>query len=159
MASNLQVNQNLTATAQPVKDQNGTTSPLTLAVDQVGIGTTTPNPGTKLDVAGQVVVLSDTNPLYFTSEWRGMPSAELNAAEISNNTTTHKTLMIVGNYSAGSDRRVSVWDTLQVGSELHLLNDLNPLHFTSVWKGWPSTGVNHAEICNDTTDHKALMIV
>jgi hypothetical protein len=49
MAS-LQVEQALSATAQPVKDQNGNTSPLTLSTNNVGIGTTTP--AGKLAVTG-----------------------------------------------------------------------------------------------------------
>jgi hypothetical protein len=48
--ANLQVDQNLNATAQSVKDQNGNTSPLALSTDKVGIGTT--NPAQKLDVTG-----------------------------------------------------------------------------------------------------------
>ena len=50
MALNLQVENAVSATAQPVKDQNGKTSPLTLSTDKVGIGTTTP--GGKLAVTG-----------------------------------------------------------------------------------------------------------
>ena len=42
MASNLQVENVLTATAQSVKDQNGKTSPFTLSTDKVGVGTTEP---------------------------------------------------------------------------------------------------------------------
>ena len=50
MTTNLQVDEKLSATAQPVKDQNGVSSPLALSTDQVGIGTTTPRH--KLDVVG-----------------------------------------------------------------------------------------------------------
>src|SRR5258707_1234861 len=42
MSSNLQLANALSATAQPVKDQNGKTAPLTLATDKVGVGTTDP---------------------------------------------------------------------------------------------------------------------
>ena len=42
MASNLQVENVLSVTAQSVKDQNGNTSPLTLSTDKVGIGATNP---------------------------------------------------------------------------------------------------------------------
>jgi hypothetical protein len=125
MASNLQVDQNLTATAQSVKDQNGKTSPLTLSVDRVGIGTATPEPTTKLDVAGEVQILTDSNPIHFTSVWRGWPSNGTNHAEICNDTTDpeHKTLMIVGNYSANLGRRVSVWDRLEVNGILKVIGD------------------------------------
>jgi len=80
MATNLQVEKAISSTAQPVKDQNGTTSPLTLAVDRVGIGTATPEPSTKLDVAGEIKILTGSNPIHFTSVWRGWPSGEKNAA-------------------------------------------------------------------------------
>lgn len=46
MAINLQVENAVSATAQPVKDQNGNTSPLTLSTDKVGLGT--PNPTQRL---------------------------------------------------------------------------------------------------------------
>ena len=53
MATNLQVEKAVNSAAQSVKDQNGNTSPLTLATDKVGIGTT--NPQGKLDVGGNIV--------------------------------------------------------------------------------------------------------
>jgi Chaperone of endosialidase len=49
-----------------------------------------------------------------SSGWTGFPDAVTNQAEISNDTGTYKTLMIVGNRSAGVGRRVSVWDRLEV---------------------------------------------
>jgi hypothetical protein len=42
MATNLQVDQVLSATAQSVKDEEGNTSPLSLSTDRVGIGTASP---------------------------------------------------------------------------------------------------------------------
>jgi hypothetical protein len=50
MALNLEVEQSLDATAQPVKDQNGNASPLALSTAAVGIGTT--QPASPLTVAG-----------------------------------------------------------------------------------------------------------
>jgi hypothetical protein len=50
MAVNLQVDQDLNTTAQPVKDQNGNTSPLAVSTDAVGIGTASPRK--KLHVVG-----------------------------------------------------------------------------------------------------------
>jgi hypothetical protein len=50
MAINLQVDQDLNATAQPVKDSNGNTSPLAVSTDAVGIGTASPRK--KLHVVG-----------------------------------------------------------------------------------------------------------
>jgi hypothetical protein len=52
MALNLQVENAVSAIAQPVKDQNGNTSSLTLSTDKVGIGTGTTNPAPKLEVVG-----------------------------------------------------------------------------------------------------------
>ena len=42
MALNLQVKQAISSTAQPIKDQHGNTSSLTLSTDKVGIGATNP---------------------------------------------------------------------------------------------------------------------
>jgi hypothetical protein len=67
-----------------------------------------------LDVAGNVQILTGSNPIRFTAGWTGFPSSVANGAEISNDTSTYRTLMIVGNYSAGLGRRVSVWDRLEV---------------------------------------------
>ena len=50
--ANLQVDQDLNATAQPVNDQNGNSSPLALSIDKVGVGTT--GPVATLDVQGEI---------------------------------------------------------------------------------------------------------
>src|SRR5262245_15467683 len=84
----------------------------------VGIGTATPSD--KLDVAGALRVLTGSNPIRFTSAWSGFPDPVLNQAEISNDTGSFKTLMIVGNKSAGVGRRVSVWDVLEVNGNLNV---------------------------------------
>jgi hypothetical protein len=55
-------------------------------------------------------VLSNSNPIRFTAGWTGFPDTVTNQAEISNDTGSFQTLMIVGNRSAGLGRRVSVWD-------------------------------------------------
>src|SRR5256886_13541639 len=50
----------------------------------------------------------------FDCDWSSdVCSSDLNRAEISNDTGTYKTLMIVGNGSAGQGRRVSIWDRLR----------------------------------------------
>lgn len=81
----------------------------------LGIGS---NPAQdKLDVAGNLRILSNTNPIRFTSSWSNFPDAVTNQAEICNDTRDYKTLMIVGNKSAGEGRRVSVWDKLEVNGD------------------------------------------
>lgn len=84
----------------------------------VGIGATSPQD--PLDVAGAVRFNSSSNPLRITSAWSGFPDGANNRAEISNDTGTYRTLMIVGNKSNdGSTRRVSIWDRLEVnGNQL-----------------------------------------
>jgi hypothetical protein len=62
MALNLQVDQDLTAGAQSIKDENGNTSPLVVSTDRVGIGN--PSPRGTLDVFGlgdHLVRITDTN--------------------------------------------------------------------------------------------------
>lgn len=203
-----------------------------------------------LDVDGSLRILSGKNPLRFTSVWSGFPDNKINGAEISNDITNHKALMIVGNQSAGQGRKVAVWDrldvngflyvngkmqasqeiipsagngehngiifpanpggggydlawikyyprkgedcTLEIGTSndandhislnasgnvgistlnpadkldvaggLRLLtgDNQNPIRFTSGWTGFPDQANNRAEISNDTTNHKTLMIV
>jgi hypothetical protein len=89
----------------------------------VGIGTRTP--ADKLDVAGILRILTGSNPIRFTSGWSGFPEGATNQAEISNDTGTYKTLMLVGNRSAGSVRRVSVWDRLEVNGDLQVTGTIS----------------------------------
>jgi microcystin-dependent protein len=96
----------------------------------VGIGTKTP--GAKLHVAGalkatestdlggQVNILTLSNPIRFSSTWTGFPDSITNGSEICNDTTSHKTLMIIGNRSAGNPRSVSIWDVLNVKGNLNV---------------------------------------
>jgi hypothetical protein len=100
---------------------------------KVGIGTT--DPKDSLDLAGGARILTDSNPIRFTSGWSMFPNVatkdkatdKKNRAEISNDTDSYKELMIVGNASAGTEnplgtdwlqRRVGVWDRLDVHGEL-----------------------------------------
>ncbi|HJQ29583.1 MAG TPA: tail fiber domain-containing protein, partial [Rubrobacter sp.] len=95
------------------------------ASGNVGVGTTTPASGNKLDVAGNLRILTGSNPVRFTSAHSGFSNNVTNQAEISNDTGTFRSLMIVGNRSGnlagpGLGRRVSVYDTLEVNGTLRM---------------------------------------
>ena len=71
--------------------------------------------------AGLEITTGDANGnnpasrLKISGNWTGFPDNKTNAAEIANDTTgTYKKLMIVGNKSAGAERKVGVWDKLDV---------------------------------------------
>ncbi|HLL45254.1 MAG TPA: tail fiber domain-containing protein, partial [Longimicrobiaceae bacterium] len=80
----------------------------------LGIGGVDPTED-RLVVNGGIRILTDGNPIRFTSGWSGHTDAK--KAEIANDTGEHKTLMILGNSSSGT-RRVSVWDRLEVNGVL-----------------------------------------
>lgn len=82
----------------------------------VGVGTATPED--RLDVAGAARINANSNPIRFTAGWSG--HADADKAEIANDTGAYKSLMIVGNSSAGAGRTVSVWDKLEVHGALKL---------------------------------------
>jgi hypothetical protein len=73
-----------------------------------------------MDVTGNVEFLTASNSIRVSSAWTAFPDSVTNRAEISNDTGTYRTLMIVGNRSAGLGRRVSVWDRLEVNGNLHV---------------------------------------
>jgi len=89
----------------------------------VGIGMSAPND--KLDTFGWMRILSGTNPIRFTSSWSGFPDQSSKHAEFCNDTTNYKTLMIVGNRSAGQGRKVSIWDRLDVNGPLVVNGNLH----------------------------------
>jgi hypothetical protein len=91
----------------------------------VSIGTGTLPPVDKLDVAGNLRVLTDSNPIRFTAKWSNFPHTEKNGAEISNDTDVYKALMLVGNRSGnGNIRRVNIWDQLIVSGDLFVTGRL-----------------------------------
>ncbi len=97
-----------------------------MASGNVGIGIISPDD--KLDVAGNLRILTGSNPIRFTSAWSGFPDGTdvTNQAEISNDTSGYKTLMIIGNKSNDkATRRVSVWDRLEVNGTLHVTSGLS----------------------------------
>jgi hypothetical protein len=105
----------------PLKDDNSLEPRLSVRSDgKVGIGAeavTDP-----LEVSGNLRVNTGSNALRFTSSWSGFPDGSLSQAEICNDTGFFKTLMLVGNRSGrigqGLQRRVSVWDRLEVNGDL-----------------------------------------
>jgi hypothetical protein len=76
-------------------------------------------------IRGQTNILTGSNPIRFSSAWTGFTEDKTNGAEISNDTSGHKTLMIVGNKSNGGGRRVSVWDILEVNGSFQVNNNGN----------------------------------
>ncbi len=90
-----------------------------LRVTQGNVGIGEINPADSLDVSGGARFLSGSNPVRFTSAWSNFPAGAIDRAEISNDTGSYKTLMIIGNRSDNASiRRVSVWDRLEVNGTL-----------------------------------------
>lgn len=68
-----------------------------------------------LDVVGNARVGSGTTVLRFTSQFENFPSGGTGRAEIANDTTNERTLLLAGNRSGNANvRRVSVRDRLEV---------------------------------------------
>ena len=61
---------------------------------------------------------SETNKIRFSNKWTGFPDNATDKSEISNDTDGFKKLMIVGNKSAGGERKVGIWDKLDVHGNL-----------------------------------------
>jgi hypothetical protein len=75
----------------------------------------------KLNVADNLIAdknFSQTNNIRFSNKWTGFPDNATDKSEISNDTDGFKKLMIVGNKSAGGERKVGVWDKLDVHGNL-----------------------------------------
>ena len=65
-------------------------------------------------------IITGSNPMKFSSRWSGFPDNKNNGSEIANDVNDYKQLMIVGNKSAGAERRVGVWDRLDVHGHLQV---------------------------------------
>lgn len=110
---------------------------LDAATGNVGIGTTqadarlTVQGGMQIadtvTIGGRVDMLATSNPIRFSSTWTGFPDDKTNGAEISNDVTGYKTLMIIGNKSAGGPRSVSIWDVLNVNGSLNVKSTLTAI--------------------------------
>lgn len=87
----------------------------------VGIGTDEPQD--PLQVAGALRVGSATSPVQIGGDG-GFGDNAAGNAEIFNDTTHHKGLVIAGNKSAGAGRRVSVLDYLEVKGSLAVTENL-----------------------------------
>jgi hypothetical protein len=126
---------------------------------------------------------SGGSAINFTPNWQRTPDKTKNVSEISNDTTRFKQLMIVGNKSGGRERRVGIWDTLNMNGTLNANGPLNvkgpinasvisapnglnlkqsgesAINFTPNWQNTPDSSKNVSEISNDTRKFKQLMIV
>ena len=67
---------------------------------------------------GGFVTVGWRAPLRFSQGWTGFPDGNASASEISNDIDGHKCLMIIGNKSAGGERRVGLWDRVDVNGSL-----------------------------------------
>lgn len=116
----------------------------------LGVGTAGVQ-GDSLVVSGTTRVLATSNPIRFTSQWSGFPNQVQNQAEISNDTGSYKTLMIVGNRSGGKGRRVSVWDRLEVNGTLAVTRQepWQPAKYVNGWARYHATWPN-AEYFKDS---------
>ena len=106
------------------------------------------------------------NVLRVGSAWTGELHPDPRTAEISNDTQLYKSLMLAGNRSAGAERRVSVWDRLDVnGSTYSHGIDISaevadPLKGDGVfyrWKGQAYIGVDDNLYIRDTNSGQIRM--
>lgn len=94
-----------------------------------------------LDIAGSGRLLADSNPLRITSNWTAFPDNTKNHAEICNDTTYHKALMIVGNQSAGQGRKVSIYDRLDVYGLLYVNGSMEMSKVLNATAGTGNNGI------------------
>lgn len=98
-----------------------------------------------------VEVGSNANALRFTSGWSNFPAAGSNFSEISNDITSYKTLMIIGNRSNdGSTRRVSVWDRLEVNGNLAVSGKVTASAYNIQFYQYTFAAINNGAQPRDT---------
>ena len=95
----------------------------------------------ELDIAGSFRLLADSNPIRITSKWTAFPDKTKNHAEICNDTSYHKALMIVGNQSAGQGRKVAIWDRLDVAGLLYVNGSMEMTKVLNVTAGTGNNGI------------------
>ncbi|MBI1957301.1 MAG: hypothetical protein HYS44_02490 [Candidatus Niyogibacteria bacterium] len=91
-----------------------------------------------------------SNPIRFSSAWTASPDSVTNRAEISNDTETFKTLMIVGNKSGGAERRVSIWDRLEVNGKFLINNSqkFNTVKYVNAGEDTRTQCTHNADTCD-----------
>ena len=106
------------------------------------------------------------NVLRVSSAWTGELYPNPKTAEISNDTQLYKSLMLAGNRSAGAERRVSVWDRLDVNGSIYShgidisAEVADPLKADGVfyrWKGQAYIGVDDNLYIRDIPSDKVRM--
>lgn len=94
-----------------------------------------------LDIAGSCRLLADSNPIRITSTWTAFPDRTKNQAEICNDTTYYRALMIVGNQSAGQGRKVTIQDRLDVAGLLYVNGSMEMSGTLNVTAGRGENGI------------------
>lgn len=86
---------------------------------------------------GDIQVKGNTysGKLKLSNGWTGYPDDKKDGAEISNDTGQFKQLMIVGNKAAGKERRVGIWDRLDVHGQFCIGNTCINEHHLRVLTG------------------------
>lgn len=98
-----------------------------------------------------VEVGSNANALRFTSGWSDFPASGTNRSEISNDTATYKTLMIIGNRSNDPNvRRVSVWDRLEVNGHLAVSGKVTASAYNIQFYQYTFAAINNGAQPRDT---------
>ena len=75
--------------------------------------------------------------IRLSGKWTGYPDGkEKDKAEISNDSGSYKTLMLVGNKSGGGVRKVGVWDHLDVNGNQNITGKLTVNGINNKFKHW-----------------------